>query len=238
MNRTRFGVQTLIVVTLIMLVSWPQFRPVRAASVWRTSPDAAAVRTGLESFTTSLTEDARGGTTRGRVFGLTSEEEAEAARLAARRAEDAARRNFVTPSAVAAFGATLNVLTGRARTSLNTPIPYAKVLLRDIRTGAIIARVTANEEGRFTFIDLDASSYIVELIGADGSVVAASEMVAMRNGDLRDTTLRVAVGSAVVAAAFNNRFDSTLTNAQSTANNGDITRTSGPRDVPSVSPAG
>ena len=40
MRRTHLGVQAAIVLTMVVLVSWPEFRPVRAQSVWRYAPAA------------------------------------------------------------------------------------------------------------------------------------------------------------------------------------------------------
>src|SRR6266850_1266999 len=38
MNRAHIGVQAVIVLTMVVFVSWPQFRPLRAQSVWRYAP--------------------------------------------------------------------------------------------------------------------------------------------------------------------------------------------------------
>ena len=40
MRRTHLGVQIAIVLAMVAFVSWPQFRPVRAQSVWRYAPAA------------------------------------------------------------------------------------------------------------------------------------------------------------------------------------------------------
>ena len=42
-------------------------------------------------------------------------------------------------------GGKLNALIGFAKTALNAPIPYARLVLRNIRTGQIVARITADE---------------------------------------------------------------------------------------------
>jgi hypothetical protein len=66
-------------------------------------------------------------------------------------------------------------ISGRARTSLNQPIPFATLLLRNLRTGRIESRVRADQNGRFQFDTLVSSRYVVELLGVDGAVLAASE---------------------------------------------------------------
>ena len=40
MRRTHLGVQIAIVLAMVVFVSWPQFRPVRAQSIWRYAPAA------------------------------------------------------------------------------------------------------------------------------------------------------------------------------------------------------
>jgi hypothetical protein len=143
-----------------------------------------------------------------------------------RNSNSQANRPFYTPYAVAALGGKLNALTGLARTSLNAPIPYAKVLLRNIRTGQVMARATANDQGQFSFLDLDSSSYVVELLGEDGSVVAASPMVALGLGDVRQTDVHAAASAASLNASFGNSLDSSNPQLTTVAANNDVTRTS------------
>ena len=78
-------------------------------------------------------------------------------RLAARDSIGATDRGnaFYLSPAVAALGGKLNALLGFARTSLNAPIPYARVLLRNILTGQVMGRGVANDQGMFSFVDLD-----------------------------------------------------------------------------------
>lgn len=225
MKRTHLAVQTAIVLAMVALVSWPQFRPVRAQSVWRYTPSAAqqartddaaqysdaagvirrtSVGVGQATFTTNVP--------------LTQTD-------AARRAGELAARTFFTPEPVAALGGKVNALIGMARTSLNAPIPYAKVVLRNIRTGQVQARATANEQGQFSFVDLDASLYIVELLGADGSVVAASQMVTLARGDVRQTEVRAAASATTIAASFGDALTGTLPQATTVASSNDVTRT-------------
>ena len=185
MNRARFRLQAVVVLALIVLVSWPQMRPVRATTVWR----------GITANDTpqEATENPRlhyGGEKRQRV-GYGS--------LAAHRP---APRYLPPPEAVA-LGARVNAIVGRARTNLNRPVPYARLILRNLITGEIEARAVADAEGKFTFIDVGLSGYIIELLGADGSVVASSETVAVENGHLKQATVRVA-GAASVKALYGN----------------------------------
>lgn len=228
MKLTHLGIQTAIVLMMVALVSWPQFRPVRAQSVWRypgtaqkTLADDAArygadgvlMRTSLtagqNSYGTAVSgsADAQMGGQRKSLYGLDG------------------KTSFYTPTGVSALGGRLNALTGLARTSLNAPIAYAKLLLRDIRTGQVMGRVTANERGEFTFLDLNSSSYIVELLGTDGSVVAASPMVSMGLGDIRQTNVNAGASATSLNASFGNSLDSSMPQLTTVATNYDVTRT-------------
>lgn len=224
MKRTHLGVQAAIVLALVALVSWPQYRPLRAQTVWRYAPSAVqqartddAARYGADS-----PEAARRTMGVGPAAYTTT---AGAQQSPAASSEVERTRPFFIPDAVAAAGGKLNALLGVARTSLNMPIPYARVVLRNIRTGQVQARSIANEQGRFSFLDLDASAYIVELIGTDGSVLASSAMVSVNRGDVRQTEVRAAASASTVTASFGDTLTSTLPQATTVASNSDVTRT-------------
>ena len=222
MKSPRFGVQALIVVAVILLVSQPQFRRLRAASVWLTPQDATAERQTTEELNQLSSTDRRALQRPGRPSARTD-----------------ASQEGTRQQAASGPHAKSNALQGRARTSTNTPIPFAKILLRNIRTGQIEARATANQEGVFSFLDLTNSSYIMELIGADGSVLASSEMVSVASRDLTEATVRVAINSAAVMAgtAFGGNVSTTLNQASLIADISNVTRTTGLQDIAAVSPS-
>jgi hypothetical protein len=218
MRRTHLGVQAAIVLSMVAFVSWPQFRPVRPQSgVWRYVPTAI-----LQAKTEDAARFAGNRVARGQrpVIDQTTFTTAPT-QGALGRTEPV----FYTPAAVAALGAKLNALVGFARTSLNVPIPYARLVLRNIRTGQVLARMTADEHGRFSFLDLEANAYVVELLGADGSVVAASPMVSMARGDVQQTIVRAAAAATAVSASFGNNLNPTLAEATTVAENNGVTRT-------------
>lgn len=131
----------------------------------------------------------------------------------------------VPPIEIAALGGRVNALVGFARTSLNAPIPYARVVLRNIVTGEIVARAMANDQGRFLFLDLDANAYVVELLGPDGSVIAISPLVTLGRGDLRQTEIRAAASATTIAASFGGAMTGALPRATTVAVNSDVTPT-------------
>ena len=225
MRRVHLGVQAAIVFAMIASVSSPQFRRVQAQPIFRYAPvavlqaktnDAARFagdsRAGRAwaggSLNNAAYTTATDGTTRNRILGAQDD-----------------LSYYYTPAAVAVLGGKVNALIGFARTSLNTPIPYARVVLRNIRTGMIMARAVANERGEFSFVDLESNAYVVELLGQDGSVVAASPLVNMNRGDVQQTALRVAASAGAVTASFGNTLTPSLEQATAVAAGSDVTRT-------------
>lgn len=207
MTTARFGLQTAVVLLLVALVSWPETRQVRAVeAVWRTGGPLAAARTGV-----SLNGRTGGAAARGRrreigwgSAGLAWTSAAGGNALHRKLYEEGvgSRKRYTVPNGVLALGGRLNAVLGYARTSLNAPIPHAQLVLRSIATGEVEARATADEEGRFTFLDLMPSGYIVELLGPDGSVVATSEVLGVDAGALRETVVRLSAARAAWLAAI------------------------------------
>jgi len=196
MRRTHLGVQAAIVLTMVAFVSWPEFRPVRAQSVWRYAPDAVLL---------ARTQDAERFSTPFRTA--------------------VGNPGYVSRAAAPA-GGLVNALSGRALTSLNAPIPYARVILRNVLTGQMVGQATANGDGQFSFVDLSANLYIVEVLGANGAVLGTSTMVAgMNRGEQRALEVRVASAAAAVRTAVGNTFTATAPQATALAAANDVTRT-------------
>lgn len=205
MTSARFGVQAAFVVLLIVLVSWPEPRHVRAGGlVWREGGPLSVSRGGYAAGR----YDPRSAANRRFEIGWGS---ASLQRTSAGMSQDALRRKLqdsgiegrrkVVPSAaVLALGGRFNAVVGAARTALNAPVPFARVVLRSIESGLAEARATADEDGRFTFLDVLPSGYIVELLGANGSVVATSELVAVDAGEVEETTVRLPIARGLSSA--------------------------------------
>jgi hypothetical protein len=220
MTRTHLGIQAIIVLAMVSFVSWPQFRPARAQSIWRYAPaavleartiDAARYAGAASASRPSIGEPPSSST------GLAPTPRPSAV-------VDDARAEF-TPGAIAALGGTDNALVGLAQNSLNASIPRARVVLRDIRTGKALQQATADELGQFWFVDLPGSEYVVELLGPDGSVVAASEVVQTSKGRLLRTVVRVAAATAAVVAVLGNQLWPSRDYANAIATSSDVTPT-------------
>src|ERR1041384_3465111 len=211
MKRTHLGLQAAIILAMVAFVSWPQFRPVRTQSVWRYVP-SAVLQAKTEDAARFADADHRPAMNRDQIS-LTDALQ----RGAANGPGAASNPAFQTSAALAAVGARLNALVGVARTSLNMPIPFARVVLRNIGTGQVFARTVANEHGVFSFLDLDANTYLVELLDGDGSVVATSSLLTMARG---------AAAAGTVAVSFGNNAAPTLPQVTTVAVSNDVTRTS------------
>ena len=69
-----------------------------------------------------------------------------------------------------------------ALSAANSPLPRWIVRLRDARYGRLVATNLTDDEGSFTFRDVDPGSYIIELIGGDQTVRATSALLAVNAG--------------------------------------------------------
>ena len=222
MNRTHLGIQAIIVVAMVSFVSWPQFRPVRAQSIWRYTPAAV-----LEARTIDAARYAGATAASSRrpfIGGPSSSSTLEPTTPHGSIVTGDAPVEF-TPGAIAALGGSDNALVGLAQNSLNASIPHARVVLRDIRTGKALQQVTADELGQFWFVDIAASDYVVELLGPDGSVVAASEVVKTSKGRLLRTVVRVAAAATAVVAVLSNQLWPSRDYANALATSSDVTPT-------------
>jgi hypothetical protein len=194
MSPVRFGVQILIVLTLMVAVSWPELGRVRAVSVWRADGPLSASRAAT-SRKARRVSDRRSRDAGEFGFGSAAyapsnglDGSALRERLSENTVEGGRRRPI--PAGVLALGAQFNAILGRARTALNSPMPGARLVLRNLESGIVEARATANDAGEFVFLDVMPSDYIVELVGDAGDVNATSDSLAVDVGDLVETTVR------------------------------------------------
>jgi hypothetical protein len=70
-------------------------------------------------------------------------------------------------------------------------IPDSVVRLRDARSGRIAASTVTDKAGSFTFRTIDPGSYIVEVLGADHNVVAASQILNVNAGETASTVVKL-----------------------------------------------
>jgi hypothetical protein len=97
----------------------------------------------------------------------------------------------------------------------NTPFPNSKVRLRNLQTGRADATATANEEGRFTFENLESGSYVIELVGDDGRVIALGQSFRIEPGETVATFVRLGVRQPRLAGLFSNAAAAVISAASS-----------------------
>jgi hypothetical protein len=97
----------------------------------------------------------------------------------------------------------------------NTPFPNSKVRLRNLQTGRADATAAANEEGRFTFENLESGSYVIELVGDDGRVIALGQSFRIEPGETVATFVRLGVRQPRFAGLFSNAAAAVISAASS-----------------------
>jgi hypothetical protein len=78
---------------------------------------------------------------------------------------------------------TFTMIQGNALTSANGALPDGIIRLRDARYGRIVDTTVTDKTGLFSFRGVDPGSYVVELIGADQRILAASQIININAGE-------------------------------------------------------
>jgi hypothetical protein len=108
------------------------------------------------------------------------------------------------------------VVTGRAWHADDTPIASARLRLRTVTTGKIAATTVSNTSGEFTFIDMPAGTYIVELLSNGGKIRGISGVVAVARGESVATFVRETTRASSFRALFTNAAAAVSSAAAST----------------------
>jgi hypothetical protein len=77
----------------------------------------------------------------------------------------------------------LTTIQGNALDSTNAQMRGVLVRLRDARFGRIVDTQMTDKSGLFAFKSVEPGSYIVELVGNDNSILAASQLLNVNAGD-------------------------------------------------------
>lgn len=192
MNRAHFTVQVMVVLALVLLVSWPAQRRVRAVSIWRMSADEWRLARGANGAYASPDQVGLQSAT---ALGLPTDA-AGPVDDAARRLYDEylqiLRRGAAAAQAADVLAARSNAIIGVVRIlGTRQPVPNARVVLRHIRSGQIVARTLSNGEGQFSFPGVDPSEYVVEFVDDQGAIVATSGALSIGRSELKETSLQV-----------------------------------------------
>jgi hypothetical protein len=77
------------------------------------------------------------------------------------------------------------------RSATKGGLPDAVIRLRDARSGQIVDATRSDKSGAWAFHQIDPGSYVVELMGADQTVLDATEIIAVEAGDAVWTIVRL-----------------------------------------------
>ncbi len=111
-----------------------------------------------------------------------------AAKAAARKAIQPG----VTPSVLPGTQeSAFTVIQGNALSSTNGPLVDSIVRLRDARLGRIVDSQVTDRSGLFAFRPVDPGNYVVELLGNDQTVMAASQVLSVNGGDAVSAVVRL-----------------------------------------------
>jgi hypothetical protein len=83
------------------------------------------------------------------------------------------------------------LIQGNALNSTNGPLANAPVRLRDARFGRIVDEAVTDRSGFFAFRSIEPGSFVVELLGADQTVVAASQILHVEGGTSVTTVVKL-----------------------------------------------
>ena len=113
-------------------------------------------------------------------------------------------------------------IRGVALDADSSPIPGARVQLRNLVTGKVHGTAVANEAGQFAFNPTEGGRYVVELLGASGKVTTAGQAFVIAPGDSLTTFVRMGTKGPWFTGIFAN-FSNAAAAVSSTAASQGIT---------------
>jgi hypothetical protein len=87
-------------------------------------------------------------------------------------------------------------ILGIAVDASNNRLPDRELRLRDARRGHVVARTVTDREGSFAYRLIDPGSYVVELLGRDQRVLAASRLLSLNGGQEASVVVKLPSQSA------------------------------------------
>ena len=111
------------------------------------------------------------------------------------------RPRLTAPRPLSASTTSLTTIQGNALDATNGNLANVVVRLRDARFGRIVDTELTDKSGLFTFRTLDPGSYIVELIGNQSTVLAASQILNVEAGDIVSAIVQLPLLTPVIGAA-------------------------------------
>ena len=83
-------------------------------------------------------------------------------------------------------------ITGVAKASAGQPLGGHSVRVRSVRTGDVVATATTSANGSFVVPNLDAGSYVVEIVDTAGRIVGTSAIATVVGGSIASLAVTAA----------------------------------------------
>jgi hypothetical protein len=130
-------------------------------------------------------------------------------------AEPRASSGVVEGSAAPASEARSTSILGVAWNADDSPIPDAKLRLRNAITGRSEAATVADSAGRFTFSNIEGGTYVVELVNDSGKVLTVGHAFMVAPGETVATFVRLGARVPWFAGFFENAAAAATSSAAS-----------------------
>jgi hypothetical protein len=120
------------------------------------------------------------------------------------------------PASAAAQRATRDIrslIDGVVVNSDQTPVPNARVRLRNLAVNAIDEIVTANEAGEFTFVAQPGVAYVAEIADQSGRTLAVGDVIVPMAGEVAGTKVTLPSGLPVLAVVYGDTVGSIVSAA-------------------------
>jgi hypothetical protein len=134
---------------------------------------------------------------------------------AASVAEPRASTGVSERSSAPASAARSTSILGTAWNADDSPIPNAKLRLRNAITGRIEAATVADSAGRFTFSNIEGGTYVVELVNDSGKVLTVGHAFMVAPGETVATFVRLGARVPWFAGFFENAAAAATSSAAS-----------------------
>jgi hypothetical protein len=116
-------------------------------------------------------------------------------------------------------------IQGNALTSTNGQLADSLVRLRDARTGRILDVQVTDKSGLFAFKTVDPGTYVVELVGNDQPVLAASELLDVNAGEALSAVVKLPWRAPPLAGILGHTVPSALVISAAAAASGVLAAT-------------
>jgi len=103
-----------------------------------------------------------------------------------------------------ATGNTLSVITGQVMDAARVPLPFARVRLLNLDSGAFISQTSTDHIGGFSFVLVSRGNYVAELVDRAGVVLAVGDPLTVEAGQTVGTIIVLPSRAPSFAGLFGN----------------------------------